>query len=367
MTGDSWSASFVHGGTTGRVRMAGAPGTEVIAATGPRYEYGGSQDHLVVRRMRDPGTEEIFAAVHETFDDTERVSAVEALAFEGDPGTAVGLRVTLMDGAVDYLVQTLDQGPDYPTHQVSGVALEVAGRFAHVRVRDGAAEWIYLADGASIRFADETLEAPGGDYSQRGAVTQVERTETGAAENAFVVEPPLTGEPSRWAGKTLLVTAGNGWTWAYRIERVEGARVVTANEPGFELDEGGMDRQYFPLQEHLGLERIEGPVTFLAAGSALRDAEGATWTTADPPVDPPPGDGGVSGGPDGSVGPDGAANPTDDPMATGGCGCTTPGAGTSPRGLGALGLLLGLAFVRRRRRTHSAASAATSALASARS
>lgn len=30
-----------------------------------------------------------------------------------------------------------------------------------------------------------------------------------------------------------------------------------------------MDRQYFPLQEYLGLERIEGPVRFLVAGSAV--------------------------------------------------------------------------------------------------
>src|SRR5690554_7837109 len=42
-----------------------------------------------------------------------------------------------------------------------------------------------------------------------------------------------------------------------------------------------MDRQYFPLQEYLGLERLEGPVRFLVAGSAVWE-NGDIRATRDP-------------------------------------------------------------------------------------
>lgn len=345
-TGDAWEASFVHGGTTGRVMMAGAPDTTVFTGVAPRYEHGGDQDHLVVRRTAAADEEVVFAATHETFTDSPRVMAVEGLTFS-PPGSAVGLRITLADGAVDYIAQSLEDGPDAPLYAADGVELSFSGRFAHVRVgADGGLETMYLVGGSALSFEGESLTAPDGDYSHRGGVTEVERRESGAAEDAFVVDAPLPGDPARWVGKSIHVTTGDGWTWAYRIERVEGDRVITSDEPGFELDADGVDRQYFPIQEYLGLDRVPGPVTFFVPGSALREASGEVRTTRDPaPILP---DGGVAGdgGPTTMPG-DGGADAGGSDTVTSGCSCrASGGSGRGPWALVALAFL----FLLRRRR-----------------
>jgi hypothetical protein len=253
--------------------MTGRPDTTVFEGTGPRYEHGGEQDHLVVRRSADPNEEETFLAVHETHRGTGSVKAIEWLGFEGDPGTAVGLRVMLADGAEDIVVHTLDEGPKFPEHRVAGRDVRVRGRFAHIRMRGGAVEWMYLVQGSELGVGEASLSAEPGEYSHRGSVNRVERRESGDAENAFVVDRSLPSDGSL-SGKTLLVKWGNGWVWAYRIERVEGSRIVTADEPGFELRGGTVSSQYFPIEEFLGLESFPGPVSFLIAGSALRDRRG---------------------------------------------------------------------------------------------
>lgn len=314
-------------------------------------------DHLVVRRKTSADTEDVFLAAHETFTASPNLTAVDALTFESNAGSAVGMRVSLADGTVDYIIQTLDDGPTYPSYVVSGVDLEVAGRFAHVRIKDDQVVWMYLVQGSKLRFGHETLEAGGADYSQRGAVTGVERKESGAAENAFVVDTPLPGNDDRWVGKTVLVRYGNGWTWPYRIERVDGPRIVISDEPGFELDSKGVDRQYFPLQENLGLDRFEGPVTFVVAGSALRDEAGNIASTLDPPgtVDGGAGSGGgsSSGGASGVDGSAGGSVPgagsSDD--ATSGCSCDLARKTRTPWTVLLLAMLT--VPVLRRRRLHS--------------
>jgi len=303
-----WSARFVHGDVTGRVMMTGAPNTTVYKATGPRYEYGGSQDHMVVRRTAARTDNVSFAAVHETYEDNPRAVAIEALSFGGE-SDALGVKVTLADGRVDYLLQSTDEGPDYVRHTVDTEELTFAGRFAHIRVdAEGAALSMYLVQGSELSYRENLLKSADGDYSHRGEVSAVERRESGAAENAFVVNPPLPGDATRWAGKTIRVTGGNGWSWAFRIERVEGARVITSDEPGFELDSGGMDRQYFPLQEYLGLERIEGPVRFLVAGSAVWE-NGDIRATRDPGPSAPDIDSDAGVIPDGHTGDPGSDTP----------------------------------------------------------
>lgn len=355
-TDKPWEASFVHGATTGRVMMAGAPGTTLYAAKAPRYEYGGEQDHLVVRRKATATTEDVFLAAHETFTSSPHVTAVDELGFGAAPGTAIGMQVTLADGSVDYIVQTLDDGPTYPAHTADGVELEVAGRFAHVRVKNDQVVWMYLVQGSKLRFGSDTLDADGADFSHRGDVTAVERRESGATENAFVLDAPLPGDAIRWAGKTIIVSYGNGWTWAYRIERVEGSRVITKDEPGFELDSKGVDRQYFPLQENLGLERFAGPVTFLVPGSALRDEAGNVHTTLDAPgtVDGGAGSGGTGSGGTGSGASTGAggsgANSGAADDSEGGCGCDLPRSTPNSPAMPLL-MLAALMALRRTRRT----------------
>ena len=54
---------------------------------------------------------------------------------------------------------------------------------------------------------------------------------------------------------------------------------MTSEEPGFELKGGRVSAQYFPIEEYLGLESFPGPVSFLIAGSALRDRKGHVLDT----------------------------------------------------------------------------------------
>ena len=272
-TSDGWEATFDYdNGVVGQLLMAGGTGTTVFEGTAPRYQYGGSQDHLVVRRTAAATEEEVFLAVHETHTGTPAVTSVEKLTFEGNPGTATGMRVTLFNGAQDYIIHTLDEGPDYPVHRVTGTDLTVRGRFAHIRIKNGEVMWMSLSQGAELHMGGNSLVSESGDYSFRGTVMSVERRESGFNENAFVVDQPLP-DTAALDGKTIILTWGNGWKWGYRIERLDGNRIITTEEPGFEYDIAngpGIDSQYFPLQEHLGLESFPGPITYVIAGSAVQ-------------------------------------------------------------------------------------------------
>jgi MYXO-CTERM domain-containing protein len=345
VTDEGWEASFDHEGTIGRVLMTGAAGTRVIAGTGPRYEYGGQQDHLVVRRAANAGDEQVFAAVHEVHQGDPRVAGVARLSFAADDGAAVGLRIELGSGVTDYLIYSTEEDV---LHEVAGLDLSARGRFVHLRVDGGEVRWALLVHGRELLFGDVELTAGTSDFTHRGAITAVERREAGAAEDAFVVDQALP-EGQALVGKTLLATAGNGWTWPYRIERIDGSRVITTDEPGFEVDGAGMDRMYFPLQEHLGLERIAGPVRFVVPGTALRDIDGSIRTTLDEGA-------GGSGGAAGTGGAAGGISVTS-PAADGssdGCDCATAGArdARSSERAALVWLLIGLAacFQRRRRR-----------------
>jgi len=278
-TSDGWEASFSYeNGVQGRVLMCGQPGTVVSAGSAPRYEYGGEQDHLVVHRSAEPDREEVFLAVHETHRGVPAVASIEELKFEGEGNSATGLRITLADGAVDYLVHTLDEGPDFPEYRVIGSEIRMSGRVAHIRTRGSRVEWMYLVQGGHLEVGKERLSTPSGDYSYRGLVRRVERREAGAKNNLFVVDRDLSDAGSL-SGKSLHVTWGNGWTWVYRIERVVGNRILVSDEPGFDYDGGAIDSQYFPIQEFLGLESIPGPVSFSIPGTALRDQAGRVFET----------------------------------------------------------------------------------------
>ena len=278
-TSGSWEASFNYeNGVKSRVLMSGRPGTVISMGTGPRYEYGGKQDHLVVHRSAEPDQEEIFLAVHEAHKGVTVVTSIEELKFEGEGNSATGLRITLSDGAVDFLVHTLDEGPSFPEHRVVDTDIRVSGRVAHVRTRGGRVEWMYLVQGGELVVGAERLSTPSGDYSFRGSVRRVERREAGANANLFVVDRDLPADGSL-SGKSIHVTWGNGWNWVYRIESTIGNRIVVSDEPGFDYDGGNVDSQYFPIQEFLGLESFPGPVSFFIAGTALRDQTGSIFET----------------------------------------------------------------------------------------
>lgn len=280
-TADTWEAVLDYGSVRNRIVMAGAAGTAVYRGRGQtsppwdqpnRYE---KQDYLVVRRDAEPAETVDYLAVHEVYAERPKIRAIEKLSFEGDPGgTAVGIAVHLEDGTTDYVIHTLDDQAPYPEYRVQGVdGLAVRGRFAHVRVKDGQVQWLKLLQGGELRYGDRVMRAATGDYSHRGQVLRVHRKERGAAENSFEVDVALP-EDGSLSGKALIVEWGNGWTWGYTIERVEGTRILVAEEPGFDYDGGGsVSMRYFPVGEY------PGPVRFLIPGSAYMDASGTVTAT----------------------------------------------------------------------------------------
>ncbi len=286
ITSASWEARFEYSGISSRLLMAARPATTIFEAIGPRYEYGGLQDHLVVRRKTDAGREEIFWAVHEIVDEKPTVLSVEEVELEGDPGSAVAAHVRLVDGAEDFIIHTLDEGPDYPTHEIAGQSIRMRGRFAHIRMRGEAIEWLFLAQGSMLQVGDELLSSDATEYSRRGRVVGVERRESGHAENAFIADVDLPTGRS-FEGTTLFVQWGNGWSWPYRVDHIEGRRIVISEEPGFEMREGNVTSQYFPLEEFLGLESFPGPVSFVLSGIAIRNQAGEEFVTRSADSAPP--------------------------------------------------------------------------------
>ena len=110
-------------------------------------------------------------------------------------------------GRKDVVALTLDAQP-YPTHTLPGTDVTFRGRFVHVARQGQDVRWMYLLEGASLSVGEEVLTAAGGDFSHRGAVTDILRSAKGDDENAFLtnIELPLAGLD----GKTLLLELPDG-------------------------------------------------------------------------------------------------------------------------------------------------------------
>ena len=275
-TSNTWYGEYDYAGITNRFTMVGESGTTIYRGTAPKSgkQSSGNQDYFVAHRAPGTGTDENYLVVHETYSSSWHVQSVEKLGFSGDPGTAVGVKVTLDNGVVDYIVHTMDNGPSFPSHSVLDVDnFTVKGRFVHIRVTNGQVTWIKLLQGESVTFQGQSMAAVDGEYNYRGTVTRVNRKESGSSDNSFLVNTtlPSSGELN---GKTLIVTWGNGWNWSYKIKSVSGSKIITDDEPGFEYSSGGIvDMKYFPEGTY------SGPVTFTIPGSAYMDETGYVVST----------------------------------------------------------------------------------------
>ena len=279
VTDATWKGSFTYDSVIHDVTMLARPGTTVYRGSGPRsIKPGGVHEYLVVRRQAEKTVEEHFLAVHETHTGTAAVERVEALRLRG-PADAVGLRVDLRGGVTDYLIHTLANGPTYAAVEAEGVGrFVVTGRFAHVRLVKGEVRWLYLLDGSHLRFGSRVLSAATGDFSLRGTVVGVNRRKKGATRDGFVIAERLP-QGSILSGKTMLLTWGNGWNWAYTIVSVNGSEVAVRGEPGFEYRDGRIFMEYWPVPEYTGTSHFERPVTFTIAGSALMHGSGTIVAT----------------------------------------------------------------------------------------
>ncbi len=314
LSGNSWSGEFNYGDVREKVHLAGAQGTtffmgKALSSTIPSRV----QDYLVVRRNSTRLKDETFMAVHEAYSSSPStppfVEAITPLTFQGAGATAVGLQITLRGGIVDYVVHNFDAAPPYVEQKVSGVSnFSVKGRFAHVRVKNGAVQWMKLFQGEQLSFGSKGMRAVQGDYSYRGVVSRVLRKERGEQENAFEVNANLPVDGSL-TGKTIIVTWGNGWKWGYTVKEVRGRQILVDEEPGFDYNGSLVAMRYFPVGNY------PGPVTFLISGNASLSSTGVVVGTSPTQLYTPGSSSSSSSSPGGSPGsPPGADAPADDPL-----------------------------------------------------
>jgi len=274
-TNNNWYGEFNYDGVINRFSMIGRDNTTIYKGRGMQSVQNATddQDYVVVRRNASTSDEENYLVVHETYTGSPHIQSIEEIQFEGDPGTAVGMKITLEDNTVDYVVHTLDEGPNYPAHTIQGVTgFTVKGRFAHVRVKNGSVIRMQLTQGESLNFGNRAMASQRGDFSYRGYVSRVNRLENGDSDNSFIVDTNLPGG-GELTGKTLIVTWGNGWKWGYKIKSAGGNRIVTDDEPGFNYSGGSVDMQFFPKGVY------PGPVSFTIPGTAIMNANGLITST----------------------------------------------------------------------------------------
>ncbi len=131
----AWSAEWtIDPRTSVRLNMAAAPDTEVITAlaNGLYPDYPKARSVLARRRGENLASE--FIAAVEPHGGTARIRRVERINLSpgNSPVMPVGVRIVGSDGVVDYVFSA---GDDILRRGPEGISF--AGRFAHIRVKDG--------------------------------------------------------------------------------------------------------------------------------------------------------------------------------------------------------------------------------------
>ena len=142
-TDGAWSAEWtIDPQTKVRLHMAGDPSTEVITtlANGLYPHYPKAQ--YVFARRRGENLRSEFIAAIEPHSGRSRIKSVERIDLTPADGAVapVAVNVIGLDGVVDYIFSA---GDDAPRRTPNGILF--AGRFAHIRVRNGDAEAVSLA------------------------------------------------------------------------------------------------------------------------------------------------------------------------------------------------------------------------------
>ena len=274
---DTWSATFDYGKVKGLLHMLGSPDMTLYRGTAPNSPaLGGApmrqQDYVLARREAKVGDEVDYVGVYETYRKHPSVKSIQRLTFTKPDERVLGLKIELPSKITDYVLHSLTDQEPFAVHHVAGerTPISLQGRFAHIRVRKGKMEWMKLLQGKALTFGKHRLTPKGKNFSHEGLVVRVLRKERGNPVNAFETDAQTLPQGNGLKGKLLLVTWGNGWSWGHIVERVDGAKVVVTDEPGFDYG-GSYDQvvsRYHPINTY------PGPVTFRIPGSAYMDARG---------------------------------------------------------------------------------------------
>ena len=210
---------------------------------------------VVARRRGRAPLHSVFAAIHEPFGTSPFIESVREV-YEDDHTVALEVR---HGEYVDHIVHRAD----WRGEPLAVGKLVLNGEFGFVRERDGVPACMGLWGGSELRW-DEAAIAGGGIRDLE--VVGVFRMAGGDPLDGLQV----IGERRDVCGvegTTSIVRFGDGSTMGCNVERVvlEGPRLVlvTSDDPGFSVENGGMRHLYFPLR------RISGPVTCRIRTSAF--------------------------------------------------------------------------------------------------
>jgi hypothetical protein len=167
-TDGAWSAEWmIDPQTQVRLHMAANPGTEVITASANGlYPHYPRAQYVLARRRGENLRSEFIAAV-EPHGGRSGIKRVERLDLTpADAAVApVAVKVVGDDDVIDYVLSAAD---DTPRRTPEGIVF--AGRFAHIRVRNGRTE-------AATMAGVKELVGPGGERFQGASPGQGERAE----------------------------------------------------------------------------------------------------------------------------------------------------------------------------------------------
>jgi len=201
----SWSADWEIDATSHvRVTMPAALGTVVATAVANGlYPHYPKARYVMARRKGADLASEFVAAI-EPHGGTPHIRSVEKLPVEG----AVAVKITHIDGRVDYLYSALDDSP-----RQAGEML-VGARFALARIRNGKVESLTLSGGKTFSGFGRTVHRPADRWS--GAVDSVDMR-----NNTFLTSAKL---PLGTALKDSMIVFNNPeytHSSSYRIVNVE--------------------------------------------------------------------------------------------------------------------------------------------------
>ena len=167
-TDGAWSAEWtIDPQTRVRLHMAANPGTEVITtlANGLYPHYPRAQ-YVFARRRGENLRSEFIAAV-EPHGGKSGIKSIERLDLSPADGAVapVAVKIVLLDGVTDFVFSAAD---DKPRRTPEGMAF--AGRFAHIRVRNGRTEAVTVV-------GVKELVGPSGEHLQGALSGHCDRAE----------------------------------------------------------------------------------------------------------------------------------------------------------------------------------------------
>lgn len=238
-----------------RIHLMGLKHSDLFMGDAPSVRRA-DEDEPMLDHFRMPmamvrhigGSTSQFSAVHEPFYQRAFIDSVSATNI-GTEGMYLTVRHR---GVTDHIVLR----PGVEIFRAGDLTLR--GEVGFVRERDGDVQMMGLWGGKMLRWQTTQLTG-GGTYE--GRVTDVLRMRDGHPYHALVV----TGAPEidAIAGAIAIVTFGDGTTRGLRVQRIDGDKIVLADDPGFRMTKTGIAHCFFPLRS------IDGPVQYKIRTSAF--------------------------------------------------------------------------------------------------